>query len=59
MSFFLFFLQWVGLQRLKTVLDMKKGFKGGVRAGFINRNDMYNNDVGQGGVYALCQMCSL
>jgi hypothetical protein len=49
----------VGLQRLITVLDMKKGFKGGVRAGFINRNDMYNNDVGQGGVYALCQMCSL
>jgi hypothetical protein len=24
--------------------------KGGVRVGFINLNDMYNNDVGKGGV---------
>jgi len=23
-----------------------------VRVGFININDMYNNDVGKGGVYA-------
>ena len=26
--------------------------KGGVWVGFININDMYNNDVGKGGVYA-------
>ena len=26
--------------------------KGGVRDGFININDMYNNDVGKGVVYA-------
>jgi hypothetical protein len=26
--------------------------KGGVRVGFINTNDMYNNDVGKGVVYA-------
>jgi hypothetical protein len=25
--------------------------KGGVRVEFININDMYNNDVGKGGVY--------
>ena len=24
----------------------------GLRVGFININDMYNNDVGKGGVYA-------
>ncbi len=24
----------------------------GLRCGFININDMYNNDIGQGGVYA-------
>ena len=24
----------------------------GLRAGFININDMYNNDVGKGGAYA-------
>jgi len=41
---------WVGLQKLITVLDMKNGYKGGVRLGFININDMYNNDVGKGGV---------
>jgi|LauGreSuBDMM15SN_2_FD.fasta_scaffold908064_1 hypothetical protein len=29
-----------------------KGYKGGVRVGFININDMYNNDAGKGGVYA-------
>ena len=27
-----------------------KGYKGGVRVGFININDMYNNDAGKGGV---------
>ncbi len=27
-------------------------YKGGVRVGFININDMYNNDVGKGEVYA-------
>ena len=27
-------------------------YKGGVRVGFININDMYNNDVGKGVVYA-------
>ena len=26
-------------------------YKGGVRVGFININDMYNNDVGKGVVY--------
>jgi len=48
----------VGLQKLITVLDMKNGYKGGVRVGFININDMYNNDVGKGGVYAYeaCQV---
>ena len=33
-----------------TDLDMRNGHKGGVRVGFININDMYNNDVGKGGV---------
>ena len=42
----------VGLQKLITDLDMRNGHKGGVRVGFININDMYNNDVGKGGVYA-------
>ncbi len=32
-------------------LDMKNGHKGGVWVGFININDMYNNDVGKGGAY--------
>ena len=41
-----------GLQKLITDLDMKNGYKGGVRVGFIYINDMYNNDVGKGGVYA-------
>ncbi len=41
---------WVGLQKLITYLDMRNGYKGGVRVGFININDMYNNDVGKGGV---------
>jgi hypothetical protein len=44
--------EWVGLQKLITVLDMKNGYKGVARFGFININDMYNNDVGKGGVYA-------
>ena len=37
-----------GLQKLMTDLDMRNGHKGGVRVGFININDMYNNDVGKG-----------
>jgi len=43
---------WVDLQKLIMVLDMKNGYKGGVRVGFININDMYKNDVGKGGKYA-------
>ena len=43
---------WVGLQKLITDLDMRNGYKGAVRVGFIDTNDMYNNDVGKGGVYA-------
>jgi hypothetical protein len=46
-----FFSGWVGLQKLITVLDRFDTYKGGVRVGFININDMYNNDVGMGGVY--------
>ena len=42
----------VGLQKLITELDMRNGYKGGVRVGVINMKDMYNNDVGKGGVYA-------
>jgi len=34
---------WVGLQKLITDLD--------IRVGFININDMYNNDVGKWVVY--------
>ncbi len=41
---------WVGLQKLITDLDMRNGYKGGVRVVFVNINDMYNNDVGKGGV---------
>ena len=40
-----------GLQKLIAVLDMRNGHKGGVRVGFIYIKDMYNNDVGKGGVY--------
>ena len=47
-----FFSGWVGLQKLITDLDMRNGHKGGVRVGFIYINDMYNNDVGKGVVYA-------
>jgi hypothetical protein len=43
---------WVGLQKLITVLGRFDTYKGGVRVGFININDMYKNDVGKGGVYA-------
>jgi hypothetical protein len=32
--------------------EWSHGPTGGVRVGFININDMYNNDVGKGGVYA-------
>jgi len=39
-----------GLQKLITVLDMKNGYKGGVRVGLIYIKDMYNNDVCKGGV---------
>jgi hypothetical protein len=39
---------WVGLQKLITILDGFDTYKGGVRVGFININDMYNNDVGKG-----------
>ena len=46
-----FFSGWAGLQKLITDLDMKNGYKGGVQVGFINVKDMYNNDVGKGGVY--------
>ena len=42
----------MGLQKLITDLDMRNGNKGGVRVGFININDMYNNDVGKGVLYA-------
>jgi hypothetical protein len=41
---------WVGLQKLISDLDMRNGYKGGVRVVFININDMYNNDAGKGGV---------
>ena len=47
-----FFSGWAGLQKLITDLDMKNGYKGGVRVGFIYIKDMYNNDVGKGGAYA-------
>ena len=40
----------MGVQKLITDLDMRNGYKGGVRVGFINLNDVYNNDVGKGGV---------
>jgi len=38
----------------RRVNSKKSGVGGGMglRVGFININDMYNNDVGQGGVYA-------
>ena len=44
--------RWAGLQKLITDLDMRNGHKEGVRVGFIYINDMYNNDVGKGVVYA-------
>ena len=44
------FSGWAGLQKLITDLYMKNGYKGGVRVGFIYIKDMYNNDVGKGGV---------
>jgi|LauGreDrversion4_1035100.scaffolds.fasta_scaffold2303771_1 hypothetical protein len=30
----------------------EKWMQGGVKVGFIKINDIYNNDVGKGGVYA-------
>ena len=47
-----FFSYWVGLQKLITDLDWFYPYKGGVRVGVIYINDMYNNDVGKGVVYA-------
>ncbi len=43
----------MGLQKLITDLDMRNGYKGGVRVGFIKGlfHDMYNNDVGKGGAW--------
>jgi hypothetical protein len=35
-----FFSSWVGLQKLITDLDMRNGYKGGVRVGFIDINEM-------------------
>ncbi len=40
-----------GLQKLITDLDMRYGYQGGVRVGFIYIKDMYNNHVGKGGAY--------
>jgi hypothetical protein len=41
------------LQKLITVLGrFDTYYKGGERVGFINIDDMYNNDIGKGGVYA-------
>ncbi len=37
-----------GLQKLITVLVRFDTYKGGVRVGFININNMHNNDVGKG-----------
>ena len=39
---------WVGLQKLITDLEMRNGYKGGVRVVCININEMYDNDVGKG-----------
>ena len=42
----------MGRERSKTKGFIKtKSLKGGVWVGFININDMYNNDVGKGGAY--------
>jgi hypothetical protein len=48
---FTHFCTRLSLQKLITDLDMRNGHKRGVRVGFININDMYNNDVGKGVVY--------
>jgi hypothetical protein len=40
--------QWI--RQPEAAWDMKNGYKGGVRVGFIYIKDMYNNDVGKGGV---------
>ena len=37
---------------LNYFLGSMGGWRDGLRVGFININDMYNNDVGQGVVYA-------
>ena len=44
---------WMGgFAKVDNGFGYEKGYKGVVRVGFININDMYNNDVGKGGVYA-------
>jgi hypothetical protein len=49
---------WVGLwngwfAKVDNRFGYEKWLQGGEhRVGFININDMYNNDVGKGGVYA-------
>jgi hypothetical protein len=39
-----------GEYRFRLIYDLRNGHTGGVRVGFININDMYNNDVGKGGI---------
>ena len=48
------FKEWVDrwCVRYGWISGRKDGYKGGVWVGFINTNDMYNNDVGKGLVYA-------
>ena len=46
-----FFGGWVGLGMGGCVVGGMGGWVG-LRVGFININDMYNNDVGKGVVYA-------
>jgi hypothetical protein len=38
---------WVGLAKLITDLDMRKGYMGGVRVGFVNINVVYDYEVKQ------------
>ena len=47
---------WAGLQHLITVLDRFDTYKGGVRVGFTNINDMYNYDVGKGGEHMVVKL---
>jgi hypothetical protein len=41
-----------GFAKVDNRFGHENGYKGGVRVGFISIHDMYNNDVGMGGVYA-------